>query len=237
MLRFYVSICWLHHLPPHQPFCFSLNRHCIFASSLFSSTRQFHPWACLFSMLYPPFFHPSVCYKRLSRAIHSHNRSHPAGTQFLCCITCLAISHFVSVWVYSCLSANSLVWHIYTFLSLNMPEHVFFLFHIHLPFSIPVCLMARLSRAIHQQIFSRLASTQFTDCMTCPTDTHFLLVCTDYHNFASLLIFLSLNMSVYASFPCLISLHPCVLPQAQQCNHGLLTKRICSTILTYREQP
>ena len=164
---------------------------------------------------FPCFIHHfsiPVCYKRLSRAIHSHNRSHPAGTQFLYCITCLATSHFVLVWAYSCLSANSLVWHIYTFLSLNMSEHVFFLFHIHLPFSIPVCLMARLSRAIHQQIFSCLASKQFADCMTCPTDTHFLLVCTDYHNFDSLLIFLSLNMSVYASFPCLISLHPCVLP-------------------------
>ena len=51
-------------------------------------------------------------------------------------------------------------------------------------------LISRLSRAIHRHIFSPLVATQFTDCITCLANTHFVLVCTDYHNFAILLIFL-----------------------------------------------
>ena len=56
-------------------------------------------------------------------------------------------------------------------------------------------LLVRLSRAI-QHIFSRLAGTQYTDCITCLTSTHFVWVCTHHPNFASLLIFMSLNMSI-----------------------------------------
>ena len=59
----------------------------------------------------------------------------------------------------------------------------------------------RLSRAIYQPIFSRLAGTQFADCITYLANTHFVLVCTNYPNFASLLIFSGLNMSVYVLFP------------------------------------
>ena len=158
-----------------------------------------------------PFF-ILMCSQRHNRAIHRPIFSRLAGAQFADCITCLAISHFVSVCAYSCLSASSLVSHIYTFFSLNMSEHVFFLRYMHLPFLHPSVPIARLGRAISHQIFSCLAGAQFADCMTCLTNIHFLLVCTDYKNFASLLIFLSLNMSVYASFPCFISLQPYVLP-------------------------
>ena len=162
-------------------------------------------------MIYLHFSIP-VCYKRLSRAFHLHIFSHPAGTQCADCIMYLATIHFVSVWVDNCLSASSLVSHIYTFFSLNMSEHVSFLRYIHLPFLHPSVPIARLGRAIRHQIFSCLAGAQFADCMTCLTNMHFLLVCTDYHNFASLLIFLSLNMSVYVSFLCFTSFHPSVLP-------------------------
>ena len=158
-----------------------------------------------------PFF--TLMYsQRLNRAIHRPIFSRLAGAQFADCITCLAISHFVSVCAYSCLSASSIVSHIYTFFSLNMSEYVSFLRYIHLPFLHPSVPIARLGRAIRHQIFSCLAGAQFADCMTWLTNMHFLLVCIDYQNFASLLIFLSLNMSVYASFPCFISLQPYMLP-------------------------
>ena len=77
-------------------------------------------------MIYLHFSIP-VCYKRLSRAFHLQIFSHPAGTQCADCIMYLATNHFVSVWVDNCLSASSLVSHIYTFFSLNMSEHVSFL--------------------------------------------------------------------------------------------------------------
>ena len=44
--------------------------------------------------------------------------------------------------------------------------------------------IARLRRTIHQHIFSRLSGAQFTDCITCLSNTHFVL-----------------NMPVYISFP------------------------------------
>ena len=108
----------LHYLPHHLPFCFGLNRHCVFASSLFtvlSFNKPIHvpvPWfICHFSV--------PVCYCRLSRAIYSHNFSHPAGAHFAHCNTCLATSHFVfvSVWAHNFLSASSLFLHRNTFLS------------------------------------------------------------------------------------------------------------------------
>ena len=55
-----------------------------------------------------------VYYVRLSRAIHPHNFSRPAGAQFFYRITCLATSHFVSVWARNRLSAISFFSHIYT---------------------------------------------------------------------------------------------------------------------------
>ena len=99
----------------------------------------------------------------------------------------------------NCLSASSLVSHIYTFFSLNMSEHVSFLCFILCLFSVYLC-PHRLSRATYQHIFSRLVGAQFADCITCLANTYFVLVCTGYYIFASLLIFLSLNMSVYVSF-------------------------------------
>ena len=156
-------------------------------------------------------FSISVCYKRLSRAFHLHIFSHPAGTQCADCIMYLATNHFVSVWVDNCLSASSLVSHIYTFFSLNMSEHVSFLCFILCLFSVYFC-PHRLSRATYQHIFSRLVGAQFADCITCLANTYFVLVCTGYYIFASLLIFLSLNMSVYVSFLCFTSFHPSVLP-------------------------
>ena len=68
--------------------------------------------------------------------------------------------------------------------------------------------IARLSRAIYEQICSCLAGTQFDDCMTCLANIDFVLVCTNYQNLTSLLMFLSFNISVYVSFPCFISFHP-----------------------------
>ena len=80
------------------------------------------------------------------------------------------------------------------------------LFYIYTDFSVWICLNMfrfwassiclfsillrphRLSRAIHQHIFSCLAGTQFADCITYLTYTYFVLVCTDYYIFAILLI-------------------------------------------------
>ena len=67
------------------------------------------------------------------------------------------------------------------------------MFHSHVSFicypSIPVC-SRRLSRAIHQHTFSRLASAQFTDCMTCLTSKTFLFcLFTHYCIFASFSMF------------------------------------------------
>ena len=123
-------------------------------------------------MIYLHFSIP-VCYKRLSRAFHLHIFSHPAGTQCADCIMYLATNHFVSVWVDNCLSASSLVSHIYTFFSLNMSEHVSFLCFILCLFFIYLC-PHRLSRATYQHIFSRLAGAQFADCITCLANTYFV---------------------------------------------------------------
>ena len=86
--------------------------------------------------------------------------------------------------------------YIHTFFSLNMSEYVSFCFMFHVPH-----LIARLIRAIHQHIFSRLAGTQYTDCITCLANTHFVLVCTNYPNFTSLHIFLHLNMVCVCIIP------------------------------------
>ena len=58
----------------------------------------------------------------------------------------------------------------------------------------PFCLFfiancsQRLNRAIHQYIFSNLASARFADCNTCLANTNFVLVCTDNRIFTSFLI-------------------------------------------------
>ena len=76
-----------------------------------------------------------------------------------------------------------------------MSEYVSFCFMFHVPH-----LLAKPSRAI-QHIFSHLAGTKYTDCITCLASTHFGWVCTNHPNFASLLIFMSLSMSICVSFP------------------------------------
>ena len=161
-------------------------------------------------MIYLLFLHPSVLQKAQQSDPPRHFQ-YPAITQCADCIMYLATNHFVSVWVDNCLSTSELVSHIYTFFSLNMSEHVSFLCFILCLFSIYLC-PHRLSRATHQHIFSCLAGAQFADCITCLANTYFVLVCTGYYIFASLLIFLSLNMSVYVSFLCFTSFHPSVLP-------------------------
>ena len=58
---------------------------------------------------------------------------------------------------------------------------------MHLPFLHP-SVSHRLSRAIYQHMFSCLASTQFADCIIYFTNRNFVLVCTGYYIFASLII-------------------------------------------------
>ena len=58
-------------------------------------------------------------------------------------------------------------------LSFIMSEYISFLCSIFCNLSIPV-FFHRLSRTIHLHIFSRLASAQFADCMTCLTLQIFL---------------------------------------------------------------
>ena len=130
------TICWLYYLPRHLPFCFSLNRHWIFTSSLFIFSKTFLNMS-RFWALSIFFFSIPVCPHRLSRANHQHIFSRLAGVQFTDCITCFATNHFVSIWADSCLSASSLVLYIHTFFSLNMSEHVSCLSFIHLPFYHP----------------------------------------------------------------------------------------------------
>ena len=77
-----------------------------------------------------------------------------------------------------------------------MSEYVPFCFTFHVSH-----LIARLSKTIHQHIFSCLVGAQYTDCIICLTNTHFVWICTNYLNFASLLISMSLNRSVCAVFP------------------------------------
>ena len=65
------------------------------------------------------------------------------------------------------------------------------MFHSHVTFiyypSIPMC-SCRLSRAIHQHTFSRLAGAQFINCITCLSSQTFLFCCfTHYCLFAGFL--------------------------------------------------
>ena len=110
------------------------------------------------------------------------------------------------------------LYYIYTLFTLNISEYVSLL-----SFLIPVC-PHRLSRAIHQHIFSCLASAQLADCITCFTTNYFILVWA--HNYLSdnsllyrhpfVFIF---NMSEHVSLLNFIHLplpYPSVLLQAQQ---------------------
>ena len=110
-----------------------------------------------------------VCSHRLSRAIHQHTFSCLAGAQFTDCMTCLTSQTFL--FCFSCTIAFPPV---LLCLSLHMFELVFVLtcllpcFHCFTIFP-SNCAPTWLSRAIHQHSFSRLAGTQFTDCITCLT--------------------------------------------------------------------
>ena len=116
-----------------------------------------------------------VCSCRLSRAIHQHTFSHLAGTQFTDCITCLTLQAFLFwfphtiafSWVFQCLSL-----HVFDLVYVFTYSYVFIRlqsFHTNVP---PTWL----SRAIHQHGFSRLASAQFSDCITCLTSKIFLFL-------------------------------------------------------------
>ena len=59
--------------------------------------------------------------------------------------------------------------------------------------SIPTC-SRRLSRAIHQHTFSRLAGAQFNDCMTCLTSQTFLFCFSQTIAFSPVFLCLSLHM-------------------------------------------
>ena len=121
---------------------------------------------------------------------------------------------------------------VHTFFSLNMSKYVLFCFMFHV-----LHLLARLSGAI-QHIFNHLAGAQYTDCITCLASTHFAWVYTNHPNFASLLVFMSLNMPTCVLFPIFfMSFHPSVSPQAQQIDHGPPHKRVSPIVLIYREQP
>ena len=96
---------------------------------------------------------------------------------------------------------------------LNMSQYLSFCFMFDVPHP-----LARLSRVI-QHIFSRLAGAQYSDCITYLANTHFVWVCTNHPNFASLFIFMILNMSVCALFPMLhvfpsqhVPIHPAEWP-------------------------
>ena len=109
---------------------------------------------------------------------------------------------------------------VHTFFSLNMSKYVLFCFMFHV-----LHLLARLSGAI-QHIFNHLAGALFA------------WVYTNHPSFASLLVFMSLNMPTCVLFPIFfMSFHPSVSPQAQQIDHGPPHKRVSPIVLMYREQP
>ena len=143
---------------------------------------MFRFWASSICLLSIP-----LCPHRLSRAILQHIFSCLAGAQFADCITCLVNYHFVFILSIQ-LPFSEFTCFTYThfLVSICLKMSCFWSSSICL-FSNPVC-PNRLSRAIHQHIFSRLTSAQSTDSITHLVYTHFVLVCTDYHIFANLLI-------------------------------------------------
>ena len=108
--------------------------------------------------------------------------------------------------------------HVWVSLCMNM-------FHPNVPcfchHSIPVC-SRRLSIAIHQHIFSRLAGAQFIVCMTYPTLQTFLFRFLQIIAFSPVYLYLSFNTSQYVSLPCfihLLSFHSSVLSRATMDRH------------------
>ena len=126
------------------------------------------------SIYFTPMFHsfaipPSQC-APIGSAERSTNTLLVAWpAQFTDCMTCLTSQTFL--FCFSCTIAFPPV---LLCLSLHMFELVFVLtcllpcFHCFTIFP-SKCAPTWLSRAIHQHSFSRLAGTQFTDCITCLT--------------------------------------------------------------------
>ena len=108
---------------------------------------------------------------------------------------------------------------IFVFLSLNISEYTSFIYFFICHFFIPVCFQW-LHRAIHRPFFSRLASPQFADFITCITTNHFVLVWTD----TAFSPVHSLNFEFQHACRCSVSiiylpfLHPSVLLKSQQSN-------------------
>ena len=182
---------------------FPLNRHCIFASSLLkilSLNIPAHvpfPWfICYFSI--------PLYYKRLTRTIHLHNFSRPAGAQFAYCITCLATSHFVSFRANNCLSARSLVSYIHPLFRLNMSEYVLFHFMFHVPH-----LIVRLSRAINTFLVAWLAHNILIALPASPTHTLFWFMQTITILSVYLYFWVWTCLLFYSQ--CFTSFHPSVL--------------------------
>ena len=173
-----------------QNFVSVSTQHCIFAIS--------HVWVCTcLNMLrsnvsFICHYSISVCTQILGRAIHQCIFSCLASAQVADCITCLATYSFFFQFEQNCFFASSLflyIFYIYFWVWTCLNMFRFYVLSICL-FSIPVW-SHRLSKAIHQHIFSHLAGTLFADCITCLANTNFVLVCTDYHIFASLIILLN----------------------------------------------
>ena len=143
-----------------------------------------------------------ICYpsipvssRRLSRAIHQHTFSRLAGAQFTDSMTCLTSQTFLF-----CFSHSISFSPVFLCLSLHMFELVFVFtclfpcFHLFTIFP-SECETTWLSRAIHQHTFSRLACTQFTDCMTCLTSQTFLFYFP--HTIAYLPIFQCFSLHMF----------------------------------------
>ena len=105
--------------------------------------------------------------------------------------------------------------------------------------SIPVC-SRKLSRAIHQRIFSHLAGAQINVYKFYLTLQTFLFWFLQIIVFWRVCLCFRFNTSEYTSVPCfihLLSFYPSVLPQDQQSNHGPPSKRISSIILVCKSTP
>ena len=68
------------------------------------------------------------------------------------------------------------------------------MFYSYVPFICYPSIPVRSKRAIHQHTFSRLASTKFTDCMTCLTSQTFLFCFPHTNTFSPVFQCLGLHM-------------------------------------------
>ena len=94
--------------------------------------------------------------------------------------------------------------------------------------SIPAC-SNRLSRAIHQDIFSRLVDAQFADCMTCVTFCFGLNTKLYFRQFIYVWVWIFLNMfHSYVSFICNLSIPVCL---HRLSHHRQPPKRVGSMLL------